>query len=236
MSNYTKATNFATKDSLATGNPAKIVKGTEIDTEFNSISSAIASKADLASPTFTGTPASPTATAGSNTTQIANTAYVKTEVETALSGISNTGRIVQIVDSVTATGIESFSDSFVPTGHTATITPTSASNKILILMSFGFAQTNAYANNAANAFWTLYRNSTNLGTGGGFGANALGMANVNAINTNANIYIQESYQLLDTPNTTSSITYQAYVRRSSNASAGYNTMGNARIILLEIAQ
>ena len=30
MSNYTKATNFAIKDSLNTGNPSKIIKGTEI--------------------------------------------------------------------------------------------------------------------------------------------------------------------------------------------------------------
>ena len=60
MSNYTKATNFASKDSLASGNPLKIVKGTEIDTEFNSISTAIATKADLASPTFSGTATIPT--------------------------------------------------------------------------------------------------------------------------------------------------------------------------------
>jgi hypothetical protein len=76
MSNYTKATNFATKDTLSTGDSNKIVKGTEIDNEFNSISGAISSKADLASPTFTGTPAAPTATAGSNTTQLATTAFV----------------------------------------------------------------------------------------------------------------------------------------------------------------
>lgn len=76
MSNYTKATNFATKDTLPTGNAGKIVKGTEIDDEFNAISSAISSKADTASPTFTGTPAAPTATSGSNTTQIATTAFV----------------------------------------------------------------------------------------------------------------------------------------------------------------
>ena len=55
MTDYTKATNFATKDSLPSGNPAKIVKGTEIDTEFNSIATAIATKANKASPTFTGT-------------------------------------------------------------------------------------------------------------------------------------------------------------------------------------
>ena len=46
MSNYSKATNFASKDSLSTGNPLKIVKGTELDTEFNSIATAIATKLD----------------------------------------------------------------------------------------------------------------------------------------------------------------------------------------------
>jgi hypothetical protein len=81
MSSYTKATNFATKDTLPTGDSNKIVKGTEIDNEFNAISGAISSKADIASPTFTGTPAAPTATAGSNTTQLANTAYVKVAVD-----------------------------------------------------------------------------------------------------------------------------------------------------------
>ena len=55
MSNYTKTTNFATKDSLPSGNAAKIVKGTEIDTEFNNIATAVATKANSASPTFTGT-------------------------------------------------------------------------------------------------------------------------------------------------------------------------------------
>jgi len=55
MSNYTKTTNFATKDSLPSGNPAKIVKGTEIDPELNNIQIASATKANTASPTFTGT-------------------------------------------------------------------------------------------------------------------------------------------------------------------------------------
>lgn len=81
MSNYTKATNFATKDTLPSGNSGKIVKGTEIDDEFNAIASAISSKADAASPTFTGTPAAPTAASGTNTTQIATTAFVKAAVD-----------------------------------------------------------------------------------------------------------------------------------------------------------
>jgi len=55
MSNYTKSTNFAAKDALASGNAAKIVKGTEIDTEFNNIATAIATKADANGGTFIGT-------------------------------------------------------------------------------------------------------------------------------------------------------------------------------------
>jgi hypothetical protein len=89
MSSYTKATNFATKDTLPTGDSNKIVKGTEIDNEFNSISGAISSKSDIASPTFTGTPAAPTASAGTSTTQIATTAFVTA----ALSAIYPVGSI-----------------------------------------------------------------------------------------------------------------------------------------------
>jgi hypothetical protein len=55
MSNYTKTTNFTAKDSLPSGDSGKIIRGTEFDTEFTAISTAIATKADLASPTFTGT-------------------------------------------------------------------------------------------------------------------------------------------------------------------------------------
>ena len=86
MSDYTKSTNFATKDNLSSGNSLKIVKGTEIDTEFNNIATAIATKADLASPTFTGTPTLPTGTIattqsnGNSSTAIATTAFVQAAI------------------------------------------------------------------------------------------------------------------------------------------------------------
>ena len=60
MSNYTKTTDFASKDSLPTGDPSKIIKGTEINTEFANIQVAVNSKSDTASPTFTGTVTAPT--------------------------------------------------------------------------------------------------------------------------------------------------------------------------------
>jgi hypothetical protein len=95
MTDYTKSTNFATKDNLSSGNPLKIVKGTEIDTEFNNIATAIATKADLASPTFTGSPVLPTGTtgvtqsAGTNSTALATTAFV----QAALSALYPIGSI-----------------------------------------------------------------------------------------------------------------------------------------------
>ena len=49
MSNYVQSTNFATKDALSSGDPLKIVKGTEINTEFNNIATAVATKADSSS-------------------------------------------------------------------------------------------------------------------------------------------------------------------------------------------
>jgi hypothetical protein len=95
MSNYTKSTNFAAKDALASGNAAKIVKGTEIDTEFNNIATAVATKADSYNPTFTGTVTIPstvvplsdgsTATTQSTTdssTLVATTAFVKAALAT----------------------------------------------------------------------------------------------------------------------------------------------------------
>jgi hypothetical protein len=83
MTNYVKSTNFATKDNLASGDPLKIVKGTEINTEYDNIAIAVATKADVASPTFTGTPTLPTGTIattqsfGNSSTAIATTAFVQ---------------------------------------------------------------------------------------------------------------------------------------------------------------
>jgi hypothetical protein len=106
MSDYTKSTNFATKDNLSSGNALKIVKGTEIDTEFNNIATAISTKADLSSPTFTGTPTLPTGTIGTtqsygnSSTALATTAFV----QAALSAIYPVGSIYTNATSSTNPG------------------------------------------------------------------------------------------------------------------------------------
>ncbi len=54
MSDYTKTTNFAAKDSLPSGNSGKIVKGSEIDTEFTNIQTAVATKLNINDSALTG--------------------------------------------------------------------------------------------------------------------------------------------------------------------------------------
>lgn len=80
MANYTKSTNFLAKDSLASGDPAKIIKGSEFDVEFNALQTAVNSKANSISPALTGTPTAPTAIAGTNTSQVATTEFVTTAI------------------------------------------------------------------------------------------------------------------------------------------------------------
>lgn len=82
MSNYTKTTNFLAKDSLPENDSGKIIKGSEFDTEFNALQTAVNTKADLASPALTGVPTAPTASNGTNTTQLATTAFVTTALRT----------------------------------------------------------------------------------------------------------------------------------------------------------
>lgn len=98
MSDYVKATNFYAKDALLTGNPDKLIKGAEIDAEYNAIATAVASKANLNSPNFTGTPTVPTAPAITNTTQAASTAYVTTALANAQANVDITGGDIDGVD------------------------------------------------------------------------------------------------------------------------------------------
>jgi len=76
MSDYTIAVSWSGKDALADSDSAKVISGTDFNTEFTTIRTAVNSKADIASETLTGTPLAPTASADTNTTQIATTAFV----------------------------------------------------------------------------------------------------------------------------------------------------------------
>jgi hypothetical protein len=211
MANYTKATNFAAKDGLPTGNAGKIVKGTEIDTEFTSIASAIASKADSNSPTFTGTPVAPTAAAGTNTTQLATTAFV-----------NEAFKVIQIVSAVSTSATSTTSSSLVDTGLSLSITPTSTSNKILVLITQPlYAENGGFATQVRQA---LLRDSTVIFDDGS-------AAQANASNVNRSI------TFLDSPATVSSVTYKTQMSIPSAAGtiAAQSSSLKSSIVLIEVA-
>jgi hypothetical protein len=130
MANYIKSTDFAVKDGLTTGDPNKIIKGTEINTEFNDISTAIASKADTNSPVFTGNPTAPTQSVGTNNTRIATTAFVEATLNAVQGNVNITGGDIDDVDITGGTITGLVTDLAVADGGTGASTFT-ANNVVL---------------------------------------------------------------------------------------------------------
>jgi hypothetical protein len=89
MSNYIKSTNFTAKDTLPSGNSGKVVRGAELDTEYSAIAVAISTKADTASPTFTGTVGLPSTTSigDVSATELSYLDGVTSSVQTQLTAL-----------------------------------------------------------------------------------------------------------------------------------------------------
>jgi hypothetical protein len=138
-----------------------------------------------------------------------------------LAASGGTGRIVQ-TQVGTSGAAYSTSTSYSSTGMTVTITPTSATSKILILTHAMMWQTNAFA--SANSYTALFRNGTNLVSGADWTITA-GQPQYSAI----------AITHLDSPATTSATTYAVYFRNDSGGNAAFNSGGNSgSIIALEI--
>ena len=78
MSDYNLQIPWSGKDALSDSDPDKVVSGGDFNTEFLAVKTAVNSKADLANTSQVVTAA--TATAGTNTNQVATTAFVKAEI------------------------------------------------------------------------------------------------------------------------------------------------------------
>ena len=80
MSNYNLQINWSGKDALSDSDPDKVISGTDFNTEYTAVKTAVNSKADLNGDSSESFSAS-TAPSGTNTTQVATTAFVKTALE-----------------------------------------------------------------------------------------------------------------------------------------------------------
>ena len=119
------------------------------------------------------------------------------------------GQVIQVVTATDSTQRGTTSTSFVTASNSlsATITPSSSSNKIFILVSSGFATPES-----SEGYATIYRGATNLGNG---------TSGMTAISASTGDSMAMSY--LDSPATTSATTYQVYIRgTSTNPSTSLN--------------
>jgi hypothetical protein len=138
-----------------------------------------------------------------------------------------TGSVIQVVQGTLSSGyISTSSSTYVTSGITATITPISATSKILIQ----FATSLYISSGTGPAYLTVYKNNTtNLSTTGvaGIGAEFFNLGNA---------WVPASGIYLDSPATTSATTYTVYVRvgNTSNVLIGGDSGMINSIILQEV--
>lgn len=138
------------------------------------------------------------------------------------------GNVIQVVQgTVVTSATSSTSSTFVTTGITASITPSSSSSKILC-----FANTSLDNNSSGNqTVLTIYRNSTNVvdsGSATGNGFNGL-------FNAGSRNQLCAFYHFLDSPSTTSSTSYTLYFRSIGGGNITINNSCSSYMTLLEIA-
>ena len=134
------------------------------------------------------------------------------------------GKVLQVVTATDSTTRNTTSSSFVTASNTLSvnITPSSTSSKIFIIVSAA-----GYINATGDANYTIYRESTNLGGSNGMTT----MYNETAAQINSSIAM--SY--LDSPSSTSELTYQVYFKTAAGtAYLNYPNM-KASITTYEIA-
>ena len=134
------------------------------------------------------------------------------------------GKVLQVVTATDATQRSTTSTSYVTGSNTllAYITPSSASNKILILVS-----SSVKCNGNSTGSYTIYKGASNLVGAEGF---------IRTTDGNVDVSVGLGINYLDSPATTSSTTYQVYFKASANTAFLNTPTGTTgSITLLEIA-
>ena len=145
---------------------------------------------------------------------------------TALPAAITTGKVLQAVTASTSTSKSIASSSFVTSDLTVNITPSSSSNKIFVICSGSFDT------GAADrlGFMTIYRDSTNVGGSGSSGISGNYASGSTRLNTPFGIHV------LDSPSTTSQITYGLYLRANNTGTTTFLAESEtAHITVMEIA-
>ena len=130
------------------------------------------------------------------------------------------GKVLQVVTATDNTQRSTTSTSFVTGSNTLSvdITPSATSSKIFVTTQF----TVGTAVDDQHATYTIYRDTTDLGDGSGNG-----MQRCAAYNVGWDVYFPCAMSILDSPSSTSELTYQVYMKTST--SSGYINYGAGKV-------
>jgi len=108
------------------------------------------------------------------------------------------GKVLQVVQAIDTSSSNTTGTTFVGSGTGVSITPSSTSSKIYISVMMT-------VETQARGYFTIYRDSTNLGDANGL-----------VMNQPANVQVGLSMHYLDSPNTTSAVSYEVYFRSQTS--------------------
>lgn len=155
--------------------------------------------------------------------------------------LERTGNILQVVEGSTSTEVIVSTTTFTDTGLSATITPTSATSKVLVIVD---QQALAIRDASAQGFGLrLYRDATLLHDPMATATNPFDYYGDFSGSLDSFLAIRANLSFLDSPSTTSAVTYKTQGRPSTTANTGTarfqsaeaGNSGSSRIILMEVA-
>lgn len=131
------------------------------------------------------------------------------------------GKVLQVVQATDTAETDTSSTSYVATGLSVNITPSSSSNKVLII-AMGVLD-NDTPGSAPKV--TIYRDSTNIGIADGLSRNY----------ATTRLIVPVSLSKLDTPSSSSQITYSVRIKSASGVAVRFGESTQQTIVAMEIA-
>lgn len=140
------------------------------------------------------------------------------------------GNVIQVVQATYATVTTTTSTSFVDSGLTASITPTSSTSKILVFVNGVSNYQRPLTNIDAGVGFQIVRNSTSI-----YNHNLAFYTYIQGASSTNDFYAQFSMSYLDLPATTSSTTYKLQFRTYTGSAKTQPDSTPSTITLMEIA-
>ena len=157
---------------------------------------------------------------------------IKTDAIQTLAGkpiVNSTGSVLQVVTAVQSSGVTNSTNTWTDTSLSASITPSQTSSKILVIVTHPTRVLRTVSDNWLGGL-KLLRGSTVIGNGDNY---TLGQTHTGESLDDGGTYWWWTSHELDSPSTTSSVTYKTQSRADSSGSVA--TFSGSRMTLIEIA-